>query len=51
MKYKTCNLEKMPDAINEYENTKQTYKEICEKYDISINSFFLLFEKKSHYIN
>ena len=45
MKYKKCNLEKMPDAINEYENTKQTYKEICEKYDISINSFFYYLKK------
>ena len=45
MKYKRCNLEKMPDAINEYNNTKQTHKEICEKYDININSFFYYLKK------
>ena len=45
MKYKRCNLEKLPDAVYEYETTKQTHKEICQKYDIDINSFFYNLKK------
>ena len=42
MKYKKVDLDKMAEAVYEFENSTQPYEQVCDKFGVEKTSFIII---------